>query len=104
MTKFYAECVYGTNTVCTPFSYNGDVYDDCIQGSWYNWCLVDGQTGSDYFYCGDCVGKIEENTTKTLTTEDIKPSTSGQRDMTTIEQQQTSSIDKKDVKKSMVSF
>ena len=61
-----------TNKVCTPFTYKGVSYDDCIEAYWYNWCLVDGQTGSgsDYSKCGECTGIPEptNQTTKYTTT------------------------------------
>ena len=54
-----------TNKVCTPFTYKGVSYDDCVEDYWYNWCLVDGQTGngSDYSKCGECSGIPEPTTT-----------------------------------------
>ena len=61
---FLTECVYGTNKICTPFTYNGDGYDDCeysrISGYW---CLTNGQTGygRDYSKCGECVEPIIGN-------------------------------------------
>ena len=52
--------------MCTPFTYDGKNYTDCISGSIHYWCLVDGQTGSytDYSKCGKCKKpeKPEENT------------------------------------------
>merc|ERR1712096_587797 len=62
------KCVKGTNTVCTPFTYNDYEYDDC-KFSYYHytyWCLVDGQTGSgsDYSKCGECVQPITTTTTE----------------------------------------
>ena len=51
----------GTNTICTPFSYDGVTYDECTYnfGIGY-WCLTNGQTGSryDYSYCGECLDPI----------------------------------------------
>merc|ERR1712096_377251 len=74
------KCVSGTNTVCTPFTYDNDVYDDCTY-TWATgyWCLTEGQTGSgsSYSYCGECVEPIttttEATTKKTTTT--MKPTT-----------------------------
>ena len=53
------ECVEGTNTVCTPFTHNGELKTDCVSGWWDYWCLIDDQTGdgSDYSVCGDCLGQ-----------------------------------------------
>ena len=59
----------GTNTVCTPFTYNGYKYNDCKYSYVYGyWCLVDGQTGSgsDYSECGECVQPITTTTTGLL--------------------------------------
>jgi len=64
-TRSVKKCVQDTNKVCTPFTYEGVSYDDCIATYWSNWCLVDGQTGSgnDYSSCGECTGIPEPTTT-----------------------------------------
>merc|ERR1712183_57834 len=87
----------GTNTVCTPFTYDNDVYDECAYtwGTGY-WCLTEGQTGSgsSYSYCGECVEPITttteattKKTTKKTTTEKItttmKPTTTTTKRTTT---------------------
>jgi len=49
------KCIFGTNKVCTPFTYEGVNYHDCYL-SWYGSnCMVNGE----WFYCGECT----ENTT-----------------------------------------
>ena len=54
--KFLTECEVKTNKVCTPFTYNGKEYNNCVHEpkSMFNpipfyWC------GNKYTYCGDCV-------------------------------------------------
>jgi len=78
-------CVQYTNKVCTPFTYKGVSYDDCIavEDYFYSWCLVDGQTGigDDYSMCGKCKNPEQTNDYKNeRTSKTVKPLTTTSKD------------------------
>jgi len=54
------KCQKDTGNICVPFTYKGEVYNDCVPptAGWVQspWCLIANQTGSfpDYSTCEPC--------------------------------------------------